>query len=132
MNRVMCPMFLRIKEDIRLLRAYCIDNRRILCYDNIVRTGGAYMETTNLNIRTDREVKIAAERIFEELGLNMTTAVNIFLRQTIRENGIPFELKLDVPNDITAAAIAEGRALARNKNVSGYSSMKDLRAALDV
>jgi DNA-damage-inducible protein J len=90
------------------------------------------METTNLNIRTDREVKIAAERIFEELGLNMTTAVNIFLRQTIRENGIPFELKLDVPNDITAAAIAEGRALARNKNVSGYSSMKDLRAALDV
>ena len=55
------------------------------------------METTNLNIRTDREVKLAAERIFEELGLNMTTAVNIFLRQTIRENGIPFELKLDVP-----------------------------------
>ena len=51
------------------------------------------MESTNLNIRTDKEVKIAAERIFEELGLNMTTAVNIFLRQTIRENGIPFELK---------------------------------------
>ena len=90
------------------------------------------METTNLNIRTDREVKIAAERIFEELGLNMTTAVNIFLRQTIRENGIPFELKLDAPNDITASAIAEGRALARNKNAKGYSSMDDLRAALDV
>lgn len=48
------------------------------------------MESTNLNIRTDKEVKLAAERIFEELGLNMTTAVNIFLRQTIRENGIPF------------------------------------------
>ena len=90
------------------------------------------METTNLNIRTDRDIKIAAERIFEELGLNMTTAVNIFLRQTIRENGIPFELKLDVPNDITASAIAEGRALARNKNAKGYSSMDDLRAALDV
>ena len=90
------------------------------------------METTNLNIRTDRDIKIAAERIFEELGLNMTTAVNIFLRQTIRENGIPFELKLDVPNDITASAIAEGRALARNKNSKGYSSMDDLRAALDV
>ena len=90
------------------------------------------METTNLNIRTDRDVKIAAERIFEELGLNMTTAVNIFLRQTIRENGIPFALKLDVPNDVTAAAIAEGRALARDKNTKGYSSMTDLRAALDV
>lgn len=90
------------------------------------------METTNLNIRTDREVKLAAERIFEELGLNMTTAVNIFLRQTIRENGIPFELKLDVPNDITAAAIAEGRALARNTESKGYTNMDDLRSALDL
>lgn len=88
------------------------------------------MESTNLNIRTDKDVKIAAEKIFEELGLNMTTAVNIFLRQTIRENGIPFELKLNVPNDTTAAAIEEGRKLAYDKSAKGYSSMDDLRAAL--
>ena len=48
------------------------------------------MSSTNLNIRTEKEVKEAAEKIFGELGLNMSTAVNIFLRQTIRENGIPF------------------------------------------
>ena len=90
------------------------------------------MESTNLNIRTDKEVKIAAERIFEELGLNMTTAVNIFLRQTIRENGIPFELKLNVPNETTAAAIEEGRKIACDASVKGYSSMQDLRAALDI
>lgn len=88
------------------------------------------MESTNLNIRTDKDVKIAAEKIFEELGLNMTTAVNIFLRQTIRENGIPFELKLNIPNDTTVAAIEEGRKLAYDKSVKGYSSMDDLRAAL--
>lgn len=88
------------------------------------------MESTNLNIRTDKEVKIAAERIFEELGLNMTTAVNIFLRQTIRENGIPFELKLNVPNDVTAAAIEEGRKLAYDKTASGYTNMNGLKAAL--
>ncbi len=88
------------------------------------------MESTNLNIRTDKDVKIAAERIFEELGMNMTTAVNIFLRQTIRENGIPFELKLNVPNDTTAAAIEEGRKLAYDRSAKGYSSMDDLRAAL--
>ena len=64
------------------------------------------MESTNLNIRTDKEVKAAAERIFAELGLNMTTAVNLFLRQAIRENGIPFPLKLDVPND-TAFSLQE-------------------------
>ncbi len=57
------------------------------------------MESTNLNIRTDKEVKLAAEKIFEELGLNMTTAINMFLRQTIRENGIPFSLKLNNEHD---------------------------------
>ena len=47
------------------------------------------MATTNLNIRTDKEVKDKAEEIFSELGLNMTTAVNIFLRTAIHEHGIP-------------------------------------------
>lgn len=90
------------------------------------------MESTNLNIRTDKAVKAAAERIFEELGLSMTAAVNIFLRQTIRENGIPFELKLNVPNEVTAAAIEEGRRLAYDKTVTGYTNMDDLKAALSI
>ena len=51
--------------------------------------------TTNLNIRIDKDIKDQAEGIFNELGINMTTAVNIFLRTAIREHGIPFELKLD-------------------------------------
>ena len=90
------------------------------------------MESTNLNIRTDKAVKAAAERIFEELGLNMTTAVNIFLRQTIRENGIPFELKLSVPNEQTVAAMEEGMRIAYDKSVKGYKSMEELKAALDL
>lgn len=69
------------------------------------------MAATNLNIRTDKAIKEQAEQIFNELGLNMTTAINLFLRTAIREHGIPFELKLDVPNDTTAAAIEEGRSL---------------------
>ncbi|MBQ3592151.1 MAG: type II toxin-antitoxin system RelB/DinJ family antitoxin [Clostridia bacterium] len=90
------------------------------------------MDSVNLNIRTDKEVKLQAEKIFEELGMNMTTAINVFLRQTIRENGIPFSLKLDTPNAVTAAAIEEGRTLARDKNAKGYTNMEDLRAALEV
>lgn len=85
------------------------------------------MATTNLNIRTDKEVKDKAEEIFSELGLNMTTAVNIFLRTAIREHGIPFELKLDIPNDITAAAIEEGRKIMSDPNTPRYSSMDALR-----
>lgn len=91
----------------------------------------AQTNMTNLNIRTDREVKAAAEKIFEELGLNLSTAVNIFLRQTIRENGIPFELKLDIPNETTAAAIAEGRRLAYDRNAKGFSDIDSLKTALD-
>ena len=90
------------------------------------------METTNLNIRTDKDIKIAAEKLFNALGLNMTTAVNIFLRQAIRENGIPFEVKIHTPNEATAAAIEEGRKLAQDNTVKGYSDIADLRAALDV
>ena len=52
------------------------------------------MESTNLNIRIDKDIKMQAEKLFDALGINMTSAVNIFLRQAIRENGIPFEVKI--------------------------------------
>ena len=65
-------------------------------------------------------------------GLNMTTAVNMFLRTAIREHGIPFELKLEVPNDTTAAAIEEGRKMMKDPSAPRYSSMDALKAALDV
>ena len=90
------------------------------------------MATTNLNIRTEKAIKDQAENIFNELGINMTTAVNMFLRTAIREHGIPFELKLDVPNDSTAAAIEEGRKLMADQAAPRYSSMEELKAALEV
>ena len=90
------------------------------------------MATTNIKIRTDKEIKEQADMIFTELGLNMTTAINIFLRTTIRERGIPFSLKLNVPNEVTAAAIEEGRRIASDSSVKGYTNMEDLKAALEV
>lgn len=90
------------------------------------------MATTNLNIRTDKAIKDQAEAIFNELGLNMTTAVNMFLRTAIRENGIPFDLRLDVPNEATASAIEEGRRLIADPSAPRYSSMDELKAALEV
>ena len=90
------------------------------------------MATTDLNIRTDKAIKDQAEAIFNELGLNMTTAVNMFLRTAIRENGIPFDLRLDVPNETTASAIEEGRRLMADPSAPRYSSMDELKAALEV
>ena len=88
--------------------------------------------TTNLNIRTDKLIKEQAEAIFAELGLTMTTAVNMFLRKTIREHGIPFDLKLEVPNDVTVAAIEEGKKMLDDPSTPGYNSIESLKAALEL
>ena len=90
------------------------------------------MSSTNLNIRTEKEVKEKADQIFSELGLNMTTAINIFLRTAIREHGIPFSLKLDIPNEATVNAIEEGRRIASDKSTESYSNIDELKAALDI
>jgi len=49
-------------------------------------------ETTNLNIRIDKDLKERAEIFFADLGLNMTTAFNIFVRQSLKQGKIPFEI----------------------------------------
>lgn len=85
------------------------------------------MATTNLNIRTDKVVKEQAEQIFNELGLNMCTAINIFLKTTIREHGIPFDLKSDYPKATTIVAIEEGEKIATDSNTPGYTNIEDLK-----
>ncbi len=90
------------------------------------------MTSTNLNIRTDKEIKEAAEKIYSSLGLNMTTAINMFLRASIRERGIPFELKLNIPTDETIKAIEEGRMIANDDSVNAYDNIDDLRKALEI
>ena len=72
-------------------------------------------KTTNLNIRVDEELKRKAETIFAELGLNMSTAMNIFLRYSVRYGGIPFELRIEKPDADTLAAIDD---VNNNRNMS--------------
>lgn len=51
--------------------------------------------TATINVKTDSELKKQAEALFADLGMNMTTALNVFLRQAVRENRIPFEISRD-------------------------------------
>jgi len=64
-----------------------------------------HKKTTNLNIRVDEDLKRKVEIIFNELGMNLTTAINMFLRCAVRYRGIPFDLRLPVKlrsiNDIS-------------------------------
>lgn len=88
--------------------------------------------STNLNVRVDSKVKEQAESILESLGMNLTTAINVYLRQIIRENGIPFEIKGDIPNKETIAAIKEGDELSKNPASRSFKSTDELRKALDL
>ena len=51
-------------------------------------------KATTLNIRIDKDLKVQAEELFNDLGLTMSAAFNIFIRQSLREGRIPFELTL--------------------------------------
>lgn len=74
------------------------------------------MSQTNINIRMDETLKQQFDHICNELGLNMSVAVNIFAKTMVRQQKIPFEVSLDVPNHETMAAIDDvnhGRNLSR-------------------
>ena len=87
-------------------------------------------ETTNISIRMDSELKVQAEKLFAELGMNISTAFNIFVRQSIREGGIPFEITLNKPNAQTLAAMQEAERIAKDSTVQGYTDMDQLFADL--
>lgn len=52
-------------------------------------------DTTSMNLRVDKNLKKEAETLFDKLGINMTTAINIFLRQAVRNQGIPFPVTVN-------------------------------------
>lgn len=67
------------------------------------------MAAVSTNIKIDAELKKEAQILFEKLGLNLSTAVNIFLRQSVREQGIPFYVSLEESNEETKKAIEDAR-----------------------
>lgn len=91
------------------------------------------MSTTSMNIRMDSGIKKQAQELFTALGMDMTTAVNIFLRQSIRRQGLPFEVTLSRPNSETLEALAEVEEMKRHpEQYKGYTDvdamMKDMLA----
>ena len=79
--------------------------------------------TTNISIRMDSDLKKQADALFEELGMNISTAFNIFVRQTLREGRIPFDISINNPNKKTVAAMIEAERIARDTNIPGYTDV---------
>jgi DNA-damage-inducible protein J len=85
------------------------------------------METTmnTISARIDSKLKTQAENLFNELGMNMSTAITVFLKQSVRLRRIPFEIALDTPNAETLAAMAEANEIASGKRkAKSYKNAK--------
>ncbi len=85
------------------------------------------MTMVNISVRVDPTLKKQADALFSDLGLNMSTAVNMFLKSAVSHNGIPFEVRRTAPNAETQAALAEYEEMKRNPGAyKRYDSFDDL------
>lgn len=89
------------------------------------------MSTVQTQIRIDSGVKKQANELFNELGLDMSGAVNIFLRQCILRGGLPFKIEVPQYSNELLSAADEAKRISRDPDVPGYTSMEDLKKALE-
>lgn len=84
------------------------------------------MTQTRISIRIDDDVKDQAKKLYDELGLDMSTAITLFLKQSIREQSLPFSVKLDSRENIQARHDAH-----TGENLHSVSSVEDLMKELN-
>ncbi|EEZ91380.1 addiction module antitoxin, RelB/DinJ family [Mobiluncus mulieris 28-1] len=88
------------------------------------------MATTSFSVRLDSQVKAQSEQLFQDLGMTLTTAINVFLRQAIQAGGLPFEVKKADPNRETWQALLESQRLLNDPTAKGYTDVEQALAEL--
>lgn len=78
----------------------------------------------------DSDLKAQADALFGELGMDLSTAFNIFVRQALREGRIPFNISLNQPNKETIAAMSEAERIAKDPSVKSCTDLDELFADL--
>lgn len=87
------------------------------------------MAKISTNISIDADVKKQAQELFADLGMDLSTAINIYLKKALAEQGIPFEVTREVPNAVTAKAIADAE---KDEDMYGpFDSVEALMEALN-
>lgn len=85
----------------------------------------------NVTIRLDSKVKEEAEKLFNDLGMTLSSAINIFLHQVLIVRGLPFEVRSAQPNQTTLAAMEEANRIANDPNTKRYASVDELMDDLE-
>ena len=89
------------------------------------------MATAPTQIRIDADIKKQATDLCNDLGLDMSSAVNLFLHQCVLRGGLPFRVEMPRYTQRTLDAMDEARRISRDPDVRGYTNMDDLRKALE-
>lgn len=87
------------------------------------------MARVSTNISLDVELKKSAQELFADFGLDMTTAITLFLKQSVREQRIPFEIRRETPNERTGATMDELYDMQRSPEA--YRRYTTFRAAMN-
>ena len=89
------------------------------------------MATVPTQVRIDADIKKQATDLFNNLGLDMSGAVNLFLHQCVLKGGLPFRVEMPRYSHRTLDAMDEARRISRDPDVKGYTNMDELRKALE-
>ena len=93
---------------------------------------GSISNSTNLNVRLDKKLKKDADTLFKKLGLNMSSAINLFLTQSVKEQGIPFMITEKKPTRRLKKALKEAEEIANGKKpTKSYETFAQLLEDLD-
>lgn len=90
------------------------------------------MSKINVNIRMDSDLKEQVEVVLHELGLNMTTAINVFAHAIVRQKGMPFEVSLTMSNIETRAAMQEIEDMRSGRLPKQQQSVESLFKELEI
>lgn len=89
------------------------------------------MATVPTQIRIDADIKKQASELFNSLGLDLSSAINLFLHQCVLRGGIPFPIEMPKYSTNTLNTMEEAKHISHDPNIKEYSSMDELKKALD-
>ena len=90
------------------------------------------MNDVNLNVRVNSKLKSDSDKLFKSLGLNMSTAINIFLTKCVKTSSIPFTIEEDNPSEKLKRALKEAEYIEKHPGkYKGFNNIDELFEVLD-
>lgn len=89
------------------------------------------MAQSIISLRVDSDDKKRFEQFCNDTGMNISVAINMFIKAVLRESRLPFDVVSDIPNETTIHAIEEGERMLRDPNAHRFKSVDELFEELD-